>query len=184
MGRTAKKKSRVFVETMLQEEAAIRRAVKEGREELRRYYPSSNADSEGGVKLPISDRTGNMALKLVSELESVFVIGVGTIPFSERWLACFDAVRDRANQCERPEILFHHWRIRFEERKKFVGEMLTGRLDYKQNPDGLIMWIIYWTEVEAVDRGLMTAEQCSLYMPEEPETLKTEILKTGEPQKI
>lgn len=54
------------------------------------------------------------ALKMMEELPSVVVAGVGTIPRPEKWIRIFDAVRGLAKQCERPELIFDEWEWRYK----------------------------------------------------------------------
>lgn len=166
---------------MLYAEKEIRHAIKEKRQEIS-FYPTG--DRDGGIKSHVSDRTGNTALKLSKELQAVYVDGVGTVPRPETWMKCFDAVRSKAGTLARPQLIFDTWRIRYEEKGIFLGEKITGELDSRLDPDCFIMWIIYHVEKEAFMRGLLMVEQCSLYCPEEEGKLKTEKLKTGEPENV
>jgi len=165
---------------MLFAEGDIRRAVKEARQEIS-FYPDGRFGD--GIKTDHADATANIVLKRAKKIKSVYVEGAGTVFSPEKWLSCFDAVREKARQCERPEIIYNEWAARYEAGAEYIGEIITGELDFGLAPDCYIMWIIYHVEAEAVKRGLMAEAQCSLYMPDKEGVYKAKTIKTGKPRK-
>ena len=142
------------VERYLRREEDIRQAVKEER--------------AGLSFLRAADMGAALAIKKTMELPAVVLDNGETVKRPESWLECFDAVRAAAKKCERPEWILRDWRRRYGEGVRDVMELIGGRLERGcciggYDFHGVILWIIESVEAAAMERGLLSADDCLLY---------------------
>lgn len=154
------------VERYLRREADIRQAVKEEREGLSFLRAADTGAGGKGGKRP--DRTAALAVKRAEELPAVVLNNGETVKRPESWLECFDAVRAAAKKCNRPEWILRDWRRRYDEGIRDVMELIGGRLERGcciggYDFHGVILWIIESVEAAAMERGLLSADDCLLY---------------------
>lgn len=107
-----------FIDAMLYAEEEIRTAVKEARADF--SFIGSRGTCSGNGSGRQSDRTAGGAIKLLEELPAVVLEDGRTVRKPETWLKVFDAVRMRAKQCARPEMIFDEWRTAYK------GEMFSS----------------------------------------------------------
>lgn len=149
------------MEYYLVNEAAIRQTVTETRQEISFLRTSGSGDGRGTKR---ADRTAALAVKLSAELPAIVLDDGQTIRQPESWLAVFDAVRKRAAELDRPDLIFDFWAIRYRDGGgRFVGELISGQLDRSLEADGYILWIIENVEAEAAARGLLEEKDFLLY---------------------
>ena len=161
MGRKKKPEEWRGVEYYLVNEAAIRQAVTETRQEFSYLRTSGSGDGRGTKR---ADRTAALAVKLSAELPAIVLDDGQTIRQPESWLAVFDEVRKRAAELARPEYIFDTWAARYENGGgRSFGELLEGGLERGNRSDDLILWIIENTEEAAAARGLLDEKDFLLY---------------------
>lgn len=154
------------VEVYLRREADIRKAVKEEREGLSFLRAADMGAGGKGGKRP--DRTAALAVKISEELPAVVLSDGETVKRPESWLECFDVVRAAVKKCERPEWILEDWRQRYGEGVRDVMELIGGRLERgcfaeEYSLHDTILWIIERVEAAAMERGLLSADDCLLY---------------------
>ena len=154
------------VERYLRREEDIRQAVKEERAGLSFLRAADMGAGGKGGKRP--DRTAALAVKRTEELPAVVLDNGETVKRPESWLECFDAVRAAAKKCERPEWILEDWRRRYDEGIRDVMELIGGRLERgcfaeEYSLHDTILWIIESVEAAAMERGLLSADDCLLY---------------------
>ena len=154
------------VERYLRREADIRQAVKEERAGLSFLRAADMGAGGKGGKRP--DRTAALAIKKTMELPAVVLDNGETVKRPESWLECFDAVRAAAKKCERPEWILRDWRRRYGEGVRDVMELIGGGIGqgccvHGYDSGKIIMWIIERVEAAAMERGLLSADDCLLY---------------------
>ncbi len=162
MGRKKKAEEWKGTEYFLLHEAEIRRAVKDERREISFLRASGNSGGSRGTKR--ADRTGALAVRRAERIRAIVLDDGRTVREPEAWLAVFDAVRRRAAELARPEDIFDAWAARYSNGGgRFVGEIITGKLDRGLAPDKFILWIIENTEAEAAALGLLEGKDFLLY---------------------
>ena len=118
-----------LVDALLYVEDDIRRAAKEARAAFS-FLGARDMAAGGGGRGRRTDKTTAAVLKMVEGLPAVVLEDGRTVRRPEAWIRVFDAVRMRAKECARPEMIFDVWRAAYKGQQFFsvAGiEPETGR---------------------------------------------------------
>lgn len=131
-----------LIDALLEAEPDIRRTVKQEREAL--SLIGSNSINAGGGRAGLSDRTARAAVKLADGLPCIVLDDGRTLHKPEKWLACFDAVRDKARKCNRPDWIFEEWAAWYGNEITFIQSDITIEI-----VEEIKCWIRYQALTEA-----------------------------------
>ena len=138
-----------LIDALLEAEPDIRRTVKQEREALS-IIGSSNLNGSGR-RSGLTDRTAGAAVKLADGLPCIVLDDGRTLHKPEKWLACFDAVRDKARKCNRPDWIFEEWAAWYGNEITFIQSDITIEI-----VEEIKCWIRYQALTEARQAELVT----------------------------
>lgn len=135
-------------------EPEIRQTVNEERKALSLIGHSNPDGNAGGRGRTYSDRTAAAAVKLADGLPCIVLDDGRTVHKPEKWLAVFDAVREKAKTLERPRLIFDIWRAWYRSETIFIDyEIEIPQARACKN------WIRYNVLIEARKADLVTFEE-------------------------
>ena len=144
-----------IADALLYAEHDIRRTVNEEQQALF-SIGGSNPDGSGrGSGLCYSDRTGAAAVKLADGLPYITLSNGLTIKHPEAWLSVFEAVREKARQCQRPQMIFDAWAAEYEGKILFVDSETANPQTWRN----IKRWIRYQVLTEARAAGLVDFDE-------------------------
>ena len=137
-----------LIDALLEAEPDIRRTVRQERAAL--SLIGASVPSGGGGRAGLSDRTAKTAIKLADGLNCIVLDDGRTLHKPEKWLSVFDAVRDKAKKCNRPDWIFEEWAAWYGGEITFISSDIT-----LENVDDIKNWIRYHALTEARNAGLV-----------------------------
>ena len=137
-----------LIDALLEAEQEIKRTINRERAEL--SLIGSSIPSGGGGRAGLSDRTARAAVKLASGFPCVVLDDGRTVYKPGKWLEVFDAVREKAKKCNRPDWIFEEWAAWYGNEITFVSSDIT-----LENVDDIKNWIRYHSLTEARKAGLV-----------------------------
>ena len=146
---------------VLYNEQAIRQAVRDAREEMT-LLSASRIGGGGTYRGRVSDKTAELAIKGAAALPCVVLENGATVKAPEKWLSVLDDVRQLANGCNQPKLIFDIWDFRYREGGLFFGETREICLPINTMPGGVVSWIRYHVLTAAREKGLISFSDADL----------------------
>jgi len=131
-----------MIDALLEAEPDIRRTVQQERQAL--SLIGASLPSGGGGRAGLSDRTAQAAVKLADGLPCIVLDDGRTVKKPEKWLAAFEAVREKARKCNRPDWIFEEWAAWYGNEITFIQSGMTIEI-----AEEIRSWIRYQTLTEA-----------------------------------
>lgn len=142
-----------LVDDLLFIEPEIRKTVKEERQALSLIGSSNPDGNAGGRGRTFSDRTAAAAIKLADGLPCIVLDDGRTLHKPEKWLSVFDAVRKKAEACNRPTWIYDAWTAKYSGRTCFIDADMTAKVF-----NNIVDWIRYNVLTEARKADLVAFE--------------------------